>query len=423
MKPDTNIDEHLKGFKDPAQIKDYHGLIKDEATNQLTDKDVDLISEVLENEANQSPDIKLLREIQEGKIPEELLEDEVESNSGFANINPITGQFMNVDTIDSDEDNMGKSLDSYLEELDKIDAEHVELSESSITKTLETNYGQELSLDDLKKVQSAIEKFKNDDKITYNDMPDPIKKEIAKTITSMTDQSGSAVYVGNKELRNQMAREFIGTVIQESYAEEFSKTMIDLQKDIDRISKNEISKIYSNATIRQRDIMENKTIEIAKEIESKEPEKAKLLREISYSFKQSYLLEDMYKTCRDTGKLRVKYIEMEKPSKVYKDFNMKYEKSKYAIKNFEMLEPILDRHLPDYIDMKYIRKFLIIFCKYCKNMNPNKIQDHVFMYYFITNITSLDLFDKNNSQDKEFYDKIIDNIIRFIELIKLKENK
>lgn len=402
----------------------YDGIMNEtEKGYQLSDQEIDAISTTLEEQVEQSPDIKVLRQIQEGNIPKELLEEDEDSVNAMAEINPITGQIMNVIPTQNSEDDNIESLDSYLDELDNIDAEHVELSEESIVKSLKNNYGSELSVKELQELFKAIEKFRNDEKVTYNDMPATIKKEITKSITSMTDRSGSAIYVGNKELRNQMAREFITTVIQDSFTEEFSKTMIDLQQEIDKISKTEISKIYSNTTIRQRDILENKTLEIAKDIESKEPEKAELLRSVSHAFKQSYLLEEMYKTCRDTGKLRVKNIELEKPSRVYNEFNMKYEKSKYTIKNIGILEPILDRHLPEYIDMQYIRKFLIVFCKYCRNMNPNNIQEHVFMYYFITNITSLDLFDKNNTEDKEFYDQIINNIVKFIELIKMRENK
>ena len=87
-----------------------------------------------------------------------------------------------------------------------------------------------------------------------------------------------------------------------------------------------------------------------------------------------------------------------------------------------MLESILDRNLPSYINMDDIRKFLITFCKYCRNFKPENIVEHTFMYYFIMNIRTLDIYNKDDEKDNEFYKKFINNIVSFIDLIIKKEN-
>ena len=400
-------------------IDKMYGKLMD--STQLSDNDVDEISKVLEEQADNNPEVSKLREILDGNIPEDMKEEDIHEKQVFANICPVTGKIINV--LDKKPES-NTTLDDYINALDDVEAEDFELTDEAVFNAVKNSYGPELPDSDIVQLVDIINRYRKEEySVKYKDLPQTIQTKISKTIIEATDNSGTAIYVGNTELKNQMAKEFIDAIVQESLSEEISKSMIDLQTMINDYSKTEISKLYSSATIRQRDILENKSLEIAKSVEDKDPKKAEILRRVSYMFKQSYTYEDMYNMCKDTGKLRVKKIELEKCNKIYRDFNLKYQKTKNVIKNIEFIEPILDRHLPDYIDMEYIRKFIIVFCKYTQNMNPENITDHIFMYYFITNITSLDLFDPNNKEDKEFYDTIIANIEKFIDLIKLREGK
>ena len=88
-----------------------------------------------------------------------------------------------------------------------------------------------------------------------------------------------------------------------------------------------------------------------------------------------------------------------------------------------MLEPILDRHLPDWIDMEDIRAFIIVFCKFCMNFSPDVLEEHTFMYYFIYNICMMDMHNETNEESKVFYDELTKNIVKFIELIRKKRGK
>ena len=47
-------------------------------------------------------------------------------------------------------------------------------------------------------------------------------------------------------------------------------------------------------------------------------------------------------------------------------------------------------------------------------MDPNDKIDHIFMYYFIHNITTLDFYDKENPEDVAFHDELLNNIDTFL---------
>ena len=420
-------EENIMNSADEKKInEDYEALISGNGSGKLTGEQIEQISQVLKDQEEDSIFLQTMKEFDENHIEEQLQSMEEEPVTVDATINPETGLIDHMTPVmDSDKtsDLDDEDLVDYMKVLDEIPVQPSELTSERISKSVEENYGEELSNEELLVMMKAVKKFETDKKVTYADMPQSIKTKISQTIVQMKDAHGNAIYIGNPELRNQMATAFTEAVIQESLTSEISDTMINLQDEINRFKKTELSKVYSNTMLRQRHILEHDILDIAKEVEVKDPEKAELMRGVSRQFTQSYMYEDMYKTCRDSGKLRVKKFELEKPKRVYDDFNMKYLKSKYSNKDISIIEPVLRRNLPETIDDMSIRKFIIVFCKYCRNMNPNNLLDHTFMSYFITNITGLDLFNQEKEEEKAFYDLIVNNIIKFIDLIKMKETK
>ena len=407
--------------------EEYETLISGNGeSGKLTGEQIEQVSQVLKEQEEDSIFLQTMKEFDENHLEEQLQSIEEEPITADVTINPETGLIDHISPVtDSNEeaDLSDEDLVDYMKILDEIPEQPSELTSDRIAKSVEENYGEELSNEELLIMMKAVKKFETENKVTYADMPQSIKTKISGTIIQMKDTHGNAAYIGNKELRNQMATAFTEAVIQESLTSEISDTMINLQDEINRFKKTELSKVYSNTMLRQRHILEHDILDIAKEVEVKDPEKAELMRGVSRQFTQSYMYEDMYQTCRDSGRLRVKKFELEKPKRVYDDFNMKYLKSKYSNKDISIIEPVLRRNLPETVDDEYIRKFIIVFCKYCRNMNPNNLLDHTFMSYFITNITGLDLFNQEKEEEKAFYDLIVNNIVKFIDLIKMKEGK
>ena len=68
----------------------------------------------------------------------------------------------------------------------------------------------------------------------------------------------------------------------------------------------------------------------------------------------------------------------------------------------------MDRHL----GTSHLQNTLICiaFCKYCKDMNPDNMNEHTFMYYFIRNIIAIDrlnpkgrLYEGMDEKSRSFY--------------------
>lgn len=409
-------DFNVETATDEEVDEKFDSMMSMMSENKISDEDIAKMSGLVED--NLTEDEILLRKLQNGEIEYNLDLANSEDMTSNMTVNPFTGKPQSIGTPLSKGDNdlqKAFDLDGNIGDIDDL-----ELTEESIKKAFTFGkYDTNIESEDIVVLLNLINRYQKNESIKYNDLPLVIKKEI----TSVLTQGKNAMYSGNVELKNQLAKSFIEGLVMDCIQSEANTIFTDLKSSIDNYTKKELGDIYSKSSVTQRDIMENKLLEIAKKIENEKPEDAKRLRDISKSFIESYTFEDMYRVFKDTGKLRVKKIELEKPSRVYNEFLHKYAKTKWSIGNVANLEPILDRHLPDYINMNEIRKFVMIFCKYCKNFDPTNIKEHTFMYYFVTNIASLDIYNETNEEDKKFYDTLIRNIIYFIDLIERKEQK
>ena len=136
---------------------------------------------------------------------------------------------------------------------------------------------------------------------------------------------------------------------------------------------------------------------------------------VSEAFKQSQSLELMYEAYKKGMKIRK--IDVEKLDKAIRNFEMKYEKSKFTIRDLRQVPDVLRRHVsPSYTD-KVIDTFVAVFCKYTDNMKPENVDEHTFIYYFIDNILSLNV-PATTQDDKDFNDNLIKSINRFLNEIK-----
>ena len=82
-----------------------------------------------------------------------------------------------------------------------------------------------------------------------------------------------------------------------------------------------------------------------------------------------------------------------------------------------LLHGILRKVLPEDISDEKIHRFLISFCKYCenKNLKPDVLEEHSFMYYTVLNIVLLSLGTKSVEED-EYAKEITENIIKVMDL-------
>ena len=384
-------------------------LVKDDKT-ELTDDDIEKIASAIDEVG--SPSSELL-----DKAKEEAAKPQ-ENQGEVANvvINPVTGKPMTVEEFDDDSELQSfeeMMADPNIKPMD-IDMAKITISEDDVKSAL-SGYSTDVSsfsLEDYDMIIKAADRFRNKEKFSYyNAMPEQIKTMINNVIAS---DLGLASKMGNfvAEGRNYIASELLRDIITSAAT---NMAVIDLEKMI-RIEKAKASKdMKSDEYWRSTREYFLKTLPaIADKIrESGDKEKAQPLFDATDAYIESYKfikMRDLY----IKGKLRVKKIQIEKFKKTCTDFNLKYQKSQNLITDLSLALTALDRNAPKHYDIDILKEFLCIFVNYTKNMDPNNKVDHVFMYYFIHNITTLDFYDKENPEDVAFHDELLNNIDAFL---------
>ncbi len=121
----TEIKEVLSEDADPEVVnKAYDKLIN----NQLSEEDIETISNVMKEEAENNPDIKAMNEIKE-KIETGELDSKGEFINATVNVDPATGERQIVDVNAED-----KTSDASIDEV--IEGEEVIASEEAISKSV-----------------------------------------------------------------------------------------------------------------------------------------------------------------------------------------------------------------------------------------------------------------------------------------------
>lgn len=362
--------------------------------------------EVLENTLNevQSEDSKFIASlpsnsgVDEAPVNPEL---ELESETAISVIDPNTGKIIHTSPDDIE----------YIDDLDetvkmvKEDLTTFTITEENIKDALKEQFPDEkISESAIKELTIVVNKFNKKEKMSYyNALPDEIKKFINKELSDY----GLA---NNKQAKIEYTKSVLQSILYSSY---INQQLIDMDHAINNTLnevKDDVSKEYGLYSAKQRYNIEVKMLEVAKEKEESDPEKAKLLRDISAAFTQSYTYENMMNEYRQSpGKFKIKKIELEKfGTRLAMGFNNKYKNSKFTIRNIESIIPILKRWLPG-IEEEKIKIFVAIFIKYTINMKPENLPEHVFMYYFINNIINLD-YSGADEDNIKFNMTIIENI-------------
>lgn len=379
--------------------------------DELTDEDIEKITAAIDEVG--SPTTKLLE-----KAKEEASKPQ-ENQGEVANvvINPVTGKPMAVEEFDDDDSELQSfeemMADPNIKPMD-IDMAKITISEDDVKSALSgysTNVSS-FSLEDYDMIIKAADRFMKKEKFSYyNAMPEQIKTMINNVIAS---DLGLASKMGNfvAEGRNYIASELLRDIITSAAT---NMAVIDLEKMIKvekaKASKDMKSDEYWRST---REYFLKTLPAIADKIlKTGDKEKAQPLLDAMDAYIESYTFIKMMDLYRK-GKLRVKRIQIEKFKKTCIEFNLKYQKSQNLITDLSLALTALDRNAPKHYDIDILKEFLCIFVNYTKNMDPNNKVDHVFMYYFIHNITTLDFYDKENPEDVAFHDELLNNIDTFL---------
>lgn len=388
---------------------------------ELTDEDIESISKTI-NSVDSPSEAMLNAAKEEANNPQH-------NEQSVANVilNPANGKPVSVEELDDD--------DFYLQSFEEmladpnikpmdIDLSNIKSTKEEINTTLK-DYGvdySKLTDEDYEKLDDCISKFNNKEKYSYySHLPEEVKRVIDNIVSK---DLALASKMGNflSEGRNYIATEIIRDIVSNTFS---NVALIDLEKSIRATKKETMDVIKSDSYWRSTREYFLKTIPaiIDKMIEDGKEDQVQPLRDAGEAFIQSYLYTDM-RNAYESGKLKVKKIQIEKFKRTCSDFNFKYQKSQNIITELSTALPVLDRHCAKSYDIDVLQEFVCAFVNYTKNMDPNNKIDHIFMYYFIHNILTLDFYDKSNEEDVAFHNDLLNSINIFLsDIVKRRQSK
>ena len=399
-------------------IKAADSIVLDDEC-ELTD---DQIEELIDALGSQELDPAQMFPSNNGQVYNEFTDPERNVDAKvLVSSNPVTGL---LNTIPYEEQNITEeSLDKLLD-LKNEEFGQIEINWDIFVETTKSMYG-DAGEEDLKQLFITVNRYRKGENFPYyNNLPNFIKKEIDGYVDTSAIQNQADLNT-TKRLKNMLAKELFDTIITSNYS---SKAFADLSK----FTVNEINKekeklggsIHEyNSKLREEYELGfiKKAEELEKSDEEGAAETAEKLRKTSRMFTQSYTYEDMYEAY-SKGKIKVKSIQVEKFNRTCSEFNRKYYNNTFKINDIGMTVPVLDRVLDEKYNINAIKKFIVAFINYTMNFSPSNIDEHIFMYYFIQHILTLDIKIPENSE-VEFNELLIQNINKFLDLIIERDNR
>lgn len=389
--------------------------------NQLADEQVKELSKALKGANENNESIKKLNEAKK-KSREELL-DSIErtdtTKNIVAEIDPTSGKIAGTSIAHGyGFDKPGTLFDYFIDddddELQPSKEPHIDFNIDQVKEAVEENtINKDTTIEDIHKMRDLMIKKNQKGEVKFSDLPDIFKGEVSNKLIKEIGRGISSEYFNM--CRNMMANELVENIYTSVVQKELEEACIDLDTSIKQLAAEEAGVEHSKQNKQYHNTFILKFPELARTKYKDEPEKAKLLMGVSEAYKQSQSLEMMYEAYKKGMKIRK--IDVEKIDKTIRRFGIKYENHKLTIRDLAQVPETLRRHVsPAYTD-KVVNTFVAVFCKYTDKMNPDNIDEHTFMYYFINNILSLDV-PAITQEDKDFNDNLIKSINHFMNEIK-----
>lgn len=400
--------------------KEYDELLN--SANKLTQENIKAIDEIMEDNAKNNEDIKLVQSLPSNNGVEETTTNDVEE--GFnkkANIivDPNTGENKIISTEEDNDSIDNTSFEDLVKQVESGEID-VKVDDSPVTEEevkrqvgiLDQNDNISISDEDLHVLMNVINRRMNkEDFNVFKALPRYIQKQIDETIGVPTINQTGPIVVPNeyRHARNALAESLIDQYIMNT---SMDRAKNDLNKEIEKVFEESAQDIaeYSVDYIQERNAKYREYIETMEDEEKKQK-----LTETLDTIDSAYTLDplkEFSKTCK------IKKYDIENPKNYFRDFTNKYKDSEYNIYDIKLTLPILERLITD--NNKYnnadILAFLICFCKYIKNFRVENVLEHSFMYYVIYNI----VIAGSNVSDKtkEVSDIFINNIKEVIDNLK-----
>ena len=396
-----------------------------ENVNLMNDEELEELFDTLNKENKDNESIQSMYEAKEKSADElrELLDEEAETSDTSSEVDPESGQPTGTHVVVAGW-GMGRKehlFDDFLgtddDELKPSSEADTDITESHVSKAMDSK---DLKADfaTIEKVKELIMKRNRGERIKYSELPEVLKEQVKPVVAAL----GSG-YTGPqiKAVRNMMADDIIESFYSDIITQKIDKEVVDLDTSIKNLAKTEYVDVNSDQRKQHFNTFVIKFPQMAEKIKDTNPEKAKVMLDVSEGFKQAHSMEEMY-AAYGNSKIRVRRIDVEKLDKTIRRFNYKYENSTMVIRDISSAVDVLSRHVNKRISLTTIKTFVAIICKYCENMKPSNLAEHTFMYYLINNILSLDI-PFTNEADIVWNDEFLNNINKFLTLIEERNFK
>lgn len=396
-----------------------------ENVNLMNDEELEELFDTLNEENKDNESIQSMYEAKEKSADElrELLDEEAETSDTSSEVDPESGQPTGTHVVVAGW-GMGRK-ENLFDDFLGIDDDELKPSSEADTDITESHVSKAMNSKDLKadfatieKVKELIMKRNRGERIKYSELPEVLKEQVNPVVAALgRGYTGPQI----KAVRNMMADDIIESFYSEIITQKIDKEVVDLDTSIKNLAKTEYVDVNSDQRKQHFNTFVIKFPQMAEKIKDTDPEKAKVMLDVSEGFKQAHSMEEMY-AAYGNSKIRIRRIDVEKLDKTIRRFNYKYENSTMVIRDISSAVDVLSRHVNKRISLTAIKTFVAIICKYCENMKPSNLAEHTFMYYLINNILSLDI-PFTNEADIVWNDEFLNNINKFLTLIEERNFK
>lgn len=238
----------------------------------------------------------------------------------------------------------------------------------------------------------------------YNSLPDMLKMQVDMVSSKYMNQNKAA-----KVLLDDLSKTFVEFEDISVYIDQLDDYQSQYNNEIDKL--NDI--MYKTIRTNEDDL---NILKKTREEKLSNNEDTSDIDEYIKGIERLSNLDDMFKYFY---KVKIKKIYLEKPHKIYNNFNRHFiDNKKFSIIGVDTLVNVLDNLFNDIIMAHTIT---IAFCLYCDKFLdlPNNLADNTFVYYFIRNIHMINVLretkDENLSKFREDIINLLYNIKQIFE--------
>ena len=380
---------------------------------KLSDSEIEEINDTLNDIIDKNANLKVLSQLPSNNGISES-DGSLEGEDVLMNVkvNPATNEKIILGPVEEDENELSSELfDDILNgEAEGTDFTDINFRKETVETAMKDKFkGTSFSDTDILKIVNVLNEYRKDKNIdVYSNLPDKLKSIIDRGAAS----SGIPINVA-KNVRKTVSKELMEDLMFDISLENYQLDFMDEVNDLFDNMNKEIKDMSIDMTKNQIENLTN----LEPKMREKDPKLADRLLLIIDGMKNSFSFERLYNAVKERKIGKIRKIDLEKPEKIYKNFNRLYETSVYNIYDIGMLPNILRKKLPDTISNEDIHRFVISFCKYCENekLKPEVLEEHSYMYYTILNIVMMNIGNKSEKED-QFEEEILNNITKVIEL-------